>query len=112
MDEPRLRTEIWVSAHLARLRQEAVPVYLLHRGDAAAGAVAVKLAYLDGTASLFTRHYGSEGHLRWQAEMSRVREGEVDAAVARRRAVDRDLWVLEIEDPRGRHLLEVAEGEE
>ena len=33
-------------------------------------------------------------------------EAEVDASIARQRSFDRDLWVIEVEDRRGRHLLD------
>ena len=33
-------------------------------------------------------------------------EAEVDATVARQRARDPDLWVIEVEDRAGRHLLD------
>jgi len=33
-------------------------------------------------------------------------EAEVDAAVSRQRGFDSDLWVIELEDARGRHLLD------
>ncbi|MEJ2001381.1 MAG: DUF1491 family protein, partial [Maritimibacter sp.] len=33
-------------------------------------------------------------------------EAEVDGAIARQRSFDPDLWVIEVEDARGRHLLE------
>ena len=33
-------------------------------------------------------------------------EASVDDAVARQRRYDPDLWVIEVEDPKGRHLLD------
>ena len=33
-------------------------------------------------------------------------EAEVDMAVAKQRSFDPDLWVIEVEDRRGRHLLD------
>jgi hypothetical protein len=33
-------------------------------------------------------------------------EAEIDAQVARQRGVDPDLWVIEVEDRAGRHLLD------
>jgi hypothetical protein len=33
-------------------------------------------------------------------------EAEVDAALRRQRARDPDLWVIEVEDRQGRHLLD------
>ena len=33
-------------------------------------------------------------------------EAEVDAAIARQRGFDPDLWVIEVEDREGRHLLD------
>jgi hypothetical protein len=102
----RLTTDFWVFAYLAQLQAEGVHAHLMHRGDAQAGAVAVKLAFMNGKASLFTRSYGSSGHLDWNGAYDSVPEAEVDAAIARYRGRDRDLWVVEIEDPRGRTLLD------
>lgn len=108
----RLATEIWVSAYLRRLSLAGVYAHVMHRGDATAGAVAVKLATMDRRASLFTRSYRLDGSLGWDAVLEHAEEPEVDQVIAQRRKGDRDLWVIEIEDPRGRHMLDETGFEE
>ncbi|MEL6774148.1 MAG: DUF1491 family protein [Pseudomonadota bacterium] len=100
-----LKRQIWVGAYRARLEAEGVFVTVLHRGDETAGDVQIKVAFMDGRASLYARRLGVDGLGAWEEELVGVAEGEVDATLDRRRARDRDLWVLVIEDPRGRHML-------
>jgi len=102
----RLAAHVWVGAYLQRLAAEGIFAHVVHRGDATAGAIAVKVAFMNGRASLWSRTYGLEGSLGWDTEIADAAEAEVDAAIARARGRDRDLWVIEVEDPRGRHLLE------
>ncbi len=101
----RLASGIWVSAYLMRLQAAGIFSHVVHRGEATAGAVAVKLATMDGKASLFVRTLDGEGDRVWTALVEAAPEAEADAAIARQRGFDRDLWVIEVEDPRGRHLL-------
>ena len=103
---PRLTSSVWVSAYLARLQQEGIFAHVDKRGDGTAGAVAVKVALMDGTASFFTRVFGPEGDRVWEAQMEGAPEAEVDEALTRQRRYDPDLWIIEVEDPRGRHLLD------
>lgn len=103
---PRLTTSIWVSAYLARLQQAGIFAHVAKKGDGTAGAVAVKVARMDGSASFFTRVFGPEGGRVWEAQMQAAPEPDVDAALARQRHYDPDLWIIEVEDPRGRHLLD------
>lgn len=102
----RLTTDLWVSAYLARLRLAAIPAYLAAKGDKTAGAVAVKVATMDGFASVFVREYGPEGERLWSPLVAAKPEAEADAALARQRRFDPDLWIVEIEDPKGRTLLD------
>ena len=105
MSPPRLTAGFWVQAYLTRLRQEAIPVFVTARGDDTAGAVLVKLATLDGQAQAFQRSPDPDGGRVWTL-LVRGPEAEVDAAIARQRARDPDLWVLEVEDRAGRSLLD------
>lgn len=102
----RLAAHVWVGAYLQRLSVEGIFAHVVHRGDETAGAVAVKVAFMNGRASLWSRTYDPEGRLAWAAELAEAEEAEVDAAIDRARRRDRDLWVIEVEDPRGRHLLD------
>lgn len=102
----RLTADFWVAAYLARLQREGIYVHIAHKGDPTAGAIAVKVATMDGYGSLFMRNYDGDGHQVWAKVLDRAPENEVDAYAARQRGYDRDLWLIEIEDPRGRHMLD------
>jgi hypothetical protein len=101
----RLASGIWVSAYLWRLQMLGIPAYVITRGDEVAGAVLVKLALMDGTARAYTRSFDLQNDTRiWQV-LVEGGEQDVDAAITRQRSFDPDLWVIEVEDARGRDLL-------
>lgn len=104
--QPRLATGLWVSAYLARLRLADIPAFVTARGDATAGAVVVKCATLDGRARAVQRSYDLMADARIWVTLAEGDEVAVDAAIARARGFDRDLWVIELEDRAGRTLLE------
>lgn len=103
---PRLATHIWVSAYLARLSLANIPAFVTAKGDPTAGAVLVKLNTLDGQARLFQRSFDLMTGARAWVVLAEGEESAIDASVARQRRFDRDLWVIEVEDRTGRHLLD------
>lgn len=100
----RLTAEFWVSAYLRRLSLADIPAFVTAKGDATAGAVLVKQAPLDGTAKLFQRSFDMDGGRIWVV-LAQGAEHDVDAAIARQLGFDPDLWVIEVEERTGRHLL-------
>jgi hypothetical protein len=102
---PRLATHVWVAAYLARLRLADIPAYVVAKGDPTAGAVLVKQNSLDGCARLYQRSFDLATGARAWIVLAEGDEAAVDASVARQRSFDRDLWVIEVEDRAGRHLL-------
>lgn len=100
----RLSADFWVRAYLARLNQANIPAYVAAHGDDTAGAVLVKVATRDGNARAFARRTTLEGR-EWFT-LAEGPEAEVDAALRRQRGFDPDLWIIEIEDARGRTLLD------
>jgi hypothetical protein len=103
---PRLASSVWVSAYLTRLRLADIPAYVTAKGDAEAGAVVVKVALLDGSARAYERRSDLMTGSRAWIVLAEGPEPEVDALLARTRARDPDLWVIELEDRQGRTLLD------
>ncbi len=102
----RLTAEIWVSAYLTRLRQVEIPAFVVKRGDATAGAALIKLNTLDGNACCFQRSFDlMTGERKWIV-LVEGDEALVDQSVAKQCGFDPDLWVIEVEDKQGRHLLD------
>ncbi|MEM6728309.1 MAG: DUF1491 family protein [Pseudomonadota bacterium] len=102
----RLSAELWVSAYLRRLRLADIPAFVVSRGDATAGAVLIKLNTLDGRACCYQRTFDPLSGARSWMVLAEGEEGQVDRTVAGQCARDPDLWVIEVEDKAGRHLLD------
>jgi len=103
--QQRLTSGFWVAAYLVRLREAEIPAYVT-RGDETAGAVVVKVATLDGRAQAWQRRFDVDADARVWVVLAGGAEAAVGALLARERARDRDLWVIELEDRAGRTLLE------
>ena len=101
---PRLTAEFWVQAYLARLRLADIPAFLTKKGDATAGAVLVKVATLDGRATVYQRSFDLMTGERAWVVLVEGEEAAVDASITRQRGFDPDLWVIEIEDRQGQGL--------
>jgi len=95
-----------VQAYLARLRLADIPAFVVAHGDDTAGAVLVKLNTLDGQAVVYQRSFDLMTGARKWVVLAKGEEVEVDAALTRQRNFDTDVWVIEVEDRQGRHLLD------
>ncbi len=102
----RLAAKFWVQAYMARLEFAGIPAYVVAHGDDTAGAVLVKLATLDGQAVAYQRSFDlMTGDRKWVV-LAEGEEASVDAALRRQREFDPDVWVVEVEDRQGRHMLD------
>ncbi len=102
----RLTARLWIDAYLTRLRLNDIPAFVVAHGDDTGGAVLVKLNTLDGQASAYQRSVDLMSGARTWVALTEGDEAEVDAAIARQAGFDPDLWVIEVEDRGGRHLLD------
>lgn len=108
----RLKAEIWVQAYIRSCNAAGAPAMLVRRGDRDAGAIYIKVSRLDGTAELYgpaaagLEETGS-GRL-WERCLGSgpVSEEEITAYLAKASRFDPDLWLIEVEDRKGRHFLD------
>ena len=102
----RLATGVWVAAYLARLRQAGLPAYIVAKGDATAGAVVVKVVCGRDAVRAWQRGFDlATGGRVWRV-LAEGAEAEVDALLQRERGRDPDLWLIDVEDPVGKGLLD------
>lgn len=101
-----LSTDIWVAALIRRVEKGGAFAMVLRKGDARAGAVLVKL--LDrraGTTRLLAEATRGDGERVWMRPLRSTDEQDLDGYIKRTVRIDPDVWVVEIEDNRGRHFL-------
>ena len=102
----KLTSRFWVDAYLMRLRMFDIPAFVVAHGDDTGGAVLVKLSTLDGEAVLFQRSFDlMTGERNW-SELASGADRDVDVSIDRQKSFDPDVWVIEVEDWSGRHLLD------
>lgn len=106
----RLRSDIWVKALIRRCEANLVPAMVVQRGFETSGSVIVKVNRLDGSAQIYTPITGPEGNRLWicpiKSQAEDPSDADADAYISRQTARDSDLWVVEIEDPQGRHFID------
>lgn len=101
-----LPTDLWAGALIRRAELAGAYAAVIRKGDARAGSVLVKVvAGREGRAWLYSEAFGPDGGRLWMRPIASEDEAEVDAYVARSVGRDPDLWVVEIDDPQGRHFL-------
>ncbi|MCR9271468.1 MAG: DUF1491 family protein [Hyphomonadaceae bacterium] len=108
MFDERLPTKTWVDALLRRAQIEGAGAFVLQQGDESRGDVLIKVADLNGAARAYVPRTSMEGtrvFVDLESQGIGPDEESVDAYVARAKARDTDLWIVEIEDREARHFL-------
>ena len=101
-----LSTDIWVAALIRRAELSGAFGMVIRKGDARAGAVLVKvLNRPQGSARLYAEATRLDGERVWMQPANSENEPELDAYIERAVRVDRDIWVVEVDDRQGRHFL-------
>ena len=103
----RLKSELYVQALVRRVQADMGAAYVLARGDKDAGGIFVRVNRLDGSAGVLNMFTDMDGAQSFRVVLPLgSAEAESDALIKRERQRDPDLWVVDIEDARGRHFLE------
>jgi hypothetical protein len=110
----RLKSGIWVSAYLRLRHIDGTFAVVRRRGAEEAGAIFIRISRLDGTGDL----YGPAPQSAFDDsrpvdrafspcfKMQPVPDAEIEAYLARQIRFDPDLWVIDVDDRAGRHMLD------
>ena len=92
-----------MDAEIRRCRVNGIDAYLVRRGDEHAGAILIKHNRFEAGCTVYVPTTSPDGGRAWRRGTGDdpLPEGDADAYIARQRGYDPDLWVIEIEDPRG-----------
>ena len=96
---PRLATSVLVGALVRKAEAEGGFAAVLARGDATAGSLLLVITERGAAPRILERMLLPDGRYAWEEPGDRPLVKEVPALVARRRRVDPDLWVLELDVP-------------
>ena len=99
--QPRLTASLRVAALLRRMDLAGHGAYVIHRGDETAGALALSILRPGGAYELWAQEYDFDSDERRWVRQTQGTAAEISATIARRRAADPDLWVVELELPDG-----------
>ena len=108
----RLKAGIWVDAYLRRCAGEGLSVYLARRGDADAGAIFIKVDYLNGETMVYGPAISASSPDHDDRQWTRltgpdpVDEERAEQVIARQVDFDPDIWVIVVEDRTGSALLD------
>ncbi len=104
----RLKAGVWVQARVRQCDLDGVPAVIVKRGDPDAGAILIKLNRMEAGCIVYSQFRDMDGATSWVAATGDqpVEEPAADDYIERQAGRDRDIWVLEIEDPRGLFVLE------
>lgn len=105
---PRLKTALWVQVQVRLCDRDVIPIAVSRKGDPDAGSILLKLARREKRCLVLRRITTLDGDMGWMvvAGDGEVPEDEAQAYVEREMERDRDLWIIEIEDPEGRYELD------
>ncbi len=101
----QITSEIWVAAYRKLLERQGIPIFINRTGDKTAGVILVKVSKMDGLASLYHNVLQLTGQREWSEYCSDTEE-RINQIIKKQCLFDQDVWILEIEDPKGRHFLD------
>jgi len=98
----RIKTSLWVEAHVRSCFAADMPAFIVAKGDADRGGVVLKVNCFASGITVFEQSLDFDGNKIWRKTgvFDSSQERDVDASIAKKRNFDPDLWVIEIEDGR------------
>jgi hypothetical protein len=105
----RLKSEFWVKAYVRSCGCEGAAAFVVRRGDSDGGSIFIRINNLDGTSQLYGPASAGLAEVESDRRWSLRKQGpdcDIDEMIASELRFDSDLWVIEVEDRKGRHFLD------
>jgi len=104
----RLKTSLWVEAHVRQCFLADTPAFIIAKGDAERGGVILKVNRFRNGIELYEQALDFDGNKIWRntGTFDGAGESDADAAIKKKRQFDPDLWAIEIEDNRSIYELD------
>jgi hypothetical protein len=101
----RVKTNLWVSAEIRRCETCFISAVIVFKGDAERGLVLLKHNLIGQGFKILTQSHDMDGNLNWVYPLGDelLDEQKADQYITRQRKFDEDLWVIEIDDPKGHY---------
>lgn len=98
-----LHTSLWVNAHIRQCFINNIPAFVLARGDKERGGILLKVNQFSAGVRLLQpiASMGNERVWAYVNGVESIEDAAADAIVQKKRSMDPDLWVIEIEDVNG-----------
>lgn len=104
----KIKAGIWVQAQIRLCDINFIPLMVRHKGDPDSGAILLKIDKGEAGCSVLSQVRDVDGNPGWMygggGEL--IEQKEAEAYIQRQIKRDPDLWVLEIEDQKGRYELD------
>ena len=112
-DRNELKAETIINAGIRIAEKNLTSAYIVKRGDEQAGAIFVKIDTLDGFAKLFSRNikydFNNDKEIIEFIDLyplKKISSQDIDKRISKEIEIDRDCWVVEIEDKKGFNAFE------
>src|ERR1700690_1099771 len=103
----RLKAGIFVRALIRRAEVAGAQAHFARKGSEEAGAIFIKVARLDGTCTVLNQARDAQGEQAWARPLGEwAEETKASAYFERQIKFDPDLWIVEIEDRKGRTFVD------
>jgi len=99
----RLKSELKIQAWLRRAAGLGLMATVVRKGEAESGSIMLKIVRHGLGCEVYSPITAPNGEAAWLSAFPHgpAKESEADAYLQRQAGYDPDLWVLEIEDPKG-----------
>jgi len=105
--QPRLKAGIFVRALIRRAEVSGAQAYVVRKGAEEAGAIFLKVSRLDGTCTVLNQARAGDGELVWARPLGEsIDDAKASAYFERQIKFDPDIWIVEIEDRKGRAFVD------